>query len=163
MTRRFPPAGGLSNAKSSSGRGRVEAGGGRSKVSQSIPLSPSNETAAGGGSDAVRRRLSKRSSLSFTCGRVQNLRPVPPADFLEKLQFGICVAYSKLGQAVIRERSVFAQAFTQRRQHVVSETRRAEREAVSGLGGSVSFYMLGKKRGVGHRNPDVYLTRLVWF
>lgn len=91
VTCRFPAAGGLSKAKSRTGLSLCHPEGGRSKVSQSVPLWVSSETAAGEGRDECvcdgENTASKYSTVeSFTCGWMQNPGPVAPAGFLKKLQ-----------------------------------------------------------------------------
>lgn len=63
VTCRFPAAGGLSNAKSRTGLSFCHPEGGRSKVSQSIPLSVSSETAAGKESNECGENIALKYSM----------------------------------------------------------------------------------------------------
>lgn len=172
MTRRFPAAGRLSKAKSRSGVSAGEAEGGRSKVSLSDPLSACSETGAGiGGNDCGENVSSKRLNLEgFTCGGMQNLKPVPLAGVLHQLQQRLCgiariFTDSKLCQALICEFSAFAQASTQRRKYVVCQTWRGARQPISGPCGSVTVSFTQKhsrrtqkSRCLSHRSTGFVLT-----
>lgn len=86
VTCRFP-AGGRSSARSTTGLSLGHPEGGRSRVSQSVPLSVSSERAAGKESDECGENSFQIFSVEcFTCARMQILRPVSLAGFLEELQ-----------------------------------------------------------------------------